>query len=140
MKEFIITWYSFQYPYCWHCVIGFYILWATFWFVYAAWADKSKMTRNEDGDDVAALLATGFIGGALVVAALVLLWPLIIVIAILYIIFKVINKWGNKYREIVKYQEQKKLSALAELIKSDPTVEKAYKEIMRKSFPENSEK
>lgn len=60
-----------------------------------------------------------------------MLWPLFIIGLILVLIWKILNKWGNNYRKIVATQEEKKLTALAQLIKDDPEVKAAYEKLMK---------
>ena len=53
------------------------------------------------------------------------------IVLFFYLYYKLMTKWGQKYYEVKKSQENQRLTALAQLIKDDPTVAKAYEKIMR---------
>lgn len=62
------------------------------------------------------------------------LFPICFVVGVLTLLSKGINKWGTNYRTLAAANEKQKLSALAELIKDDPEVKKAYDKLMKDNY------
>lgn len=91
-----------------------------------AWS--SDHFHNFLGDFVAVVFL-----GLLLFLFIAFAWPFLLIFCFVIGAYFLIFKWGNNYRALAKRDEERKLSALAALIKEDPEVKAAYEKIMKET-------
>jgi len=95
-------------------------------FLMIAWNKKDIIFKSKDSDDI----VLSFLTILTCCWGTAMAWPLVILGLILWGVWIILGKWGDSYREVVKKQEDNRLSALAQLIKDDPDVKRAYDKIV----------
>ena len=109
------------------------------YFVLSAWKGKPLIPVSDEDEPVIYNMFIASLAFFLLGLFVAVTFPIVVLGLILCVLYYFINSWGNSYRKVVQSQEAKRLSALAQLIKDDPDVKKAYDKLMEeKSLNINS--